>query len=368
MPTKKKSAKKKAVSRAAGKGKWLVTGGTGFFGTHMAWRLIKEGIRPVLFDLAPVDDPGLVDKVDYIQGDVRDKAAVEQAVSRVDAVVHAAAALPLEKPKDIYDVTVHGSEHVYAACEKFKIKKALHIGTTAVYGIPRVHPLYEDSLLIPLGPYGEAKCEAEQVVRRFRRQGGDITILRPKSFIGTGRLGVFQILFDWVQDGVPIPLLGDGKNRYQLLEVTDLVDSVMKSIRARIPGDDYNIGATDFSTVEEDVGALCRHAGTGTRTMPVATMTEVAKNALRVMEAFHLSPLYKWVYETCDHDSFVDVSKAMRQLKWKPRYSNARMLCDTYDWYLREGIEMAKRSGTTHRVAWKQGLLGAAKTGLKIFK
>lgn len=366
MTTKKKKVKKKISRRS--KGKWLVTGGTGFFGTHMAWRLIQEGIRPVLFDLAPVDDPGLLGKVDYIQGDTRDKAAVENAVSKVDAVVHAAAALPLEKPKDIWDVTVHGSEHVYQACEKYGIKKSVHIGTTAVYGIPRVHPLYEDSLLIPLGPYGEAKCEAEQVVRRFRRQGNDITILRPKSFIGTGRLGVFQILFDWVQDGVPIPLLGDGQNRYQLLEVTDLVDGVMKSIRARIKGDDYNIGATDFSTVTEDVGALCRHANTGTRTMPVEAMTDIAKNALRTMEFFHLSPLYKWVYETCDHDSFVDVTKIGKQLKWKPKYSNAKMLCDTYDWYLGEGQQMAKRSGTTHRVAWKQGLLGVAKTGLKIFK
>ena len=375
MATKKAAAKKKPASAksskkssGAGKGKWLVTGGTGFFGTHMAWRLIAEGIRPVLFDPAPIDDPGLIGKVDYIRGDVRDKAAVDAAVKQVDAVVHAAAALPLEKPKDILDVTVHGAENVYEACKRHGIRKSVHIGTTAVYGIPRVHPLYEDSLLIPLGPYGEAKCEAEQVVRRLRREGTDITILRPKSFIGTGRLGVFQILFDWVQDGVPIPLLGDGKNRYQLLEVTDLVDSVMKSIRAKIKGDDYNIGATDFSTVEHDVGALCRHANSGSKTMPVATMTNVAKNCLRVMETFHLSPLYKWVYETCDQDSFVDVSKAMRQLKWTPKYSNEKMLCDTYDWYLKDGIAMAKRSGTTHRVAWKQGLLGVAKSGLKLIK
>ena len=69
-----------------------------------------------------------------------------------------------------------------------------------------------------------------------------------------------------------------------------------------------------------------------------------------------------------DGSSFVDVTKIGKQLKWKPKYSNEKMLCDTYDWYLKEGIEMAKRSGTTHRVAWKQGLLGVAKTGLKIFK
>jgi nucleoside-diphosphate-sugar epimerase len=227
-----------------------------------------------------------------------------------------------------------------------------------------VHPLYEDSLLVPLGPYGEAKCEAEQVCRRMRRQGLDVSIIRPKTFIGTGRLGVFQILFDWVESGVRIPVLGSGQNRYQLLEVTDLVQACWLANTARIKGDDYNVGASRFSTVSQDVGALCRHAGNGARVWPV--WSEPAKVILRGMEAFNLSPLYKWVYETCDHDSFVDTSKIQKALRWKPRYSNAEMLCKTYDWYLKEGKPMALRTGTTHRVAWKQGLLGVAKAALKL--
>lgn len=346
------------------KKQWLVTGGTGFFGTHMAWRLIKQGIRPILFDKAPIDDPKLLGKVDYIKGDVRDKVAVDAAVKRSVAVVHAAAALPLESPQDILDVTVQGSENVYGSALKHKIKKCVHIGTTAVYGIPRVHPLYEDSLLIPLGPYGEAKCEAEQVCRRYRRQGLDVTIIRPKSFIGTGRLGVFQILFDWVESGIRIPVLGTGENLYQLLEVTDLVQACVLAVNARIKGDDYNVGASRFSTVNEDVGALCKHAKNGARVWPVPSAP--AKWALRTMEFFNLSPLYKWVYETCDQDSYVDCTKIQKALKWKPKFSNAEMLCNTYDWYLKEGKPMALRTGTTHRVAWKQGLLGVAKAGLKL--
>lgn len=351
---------------ASSKKKWLVTGGTGFFGTHMAWHLIKKGIRPVLLDKAPIDDPGLVGKVDYIQADVRDRVAVDNAVRGCVAVVHAAAALPLEKPRDIWEVTVHGAENVYSSALRHGVKKSVHIGTTAVYGIPRVHPLYEDSLLVPLGAYGEAKCEAEQVGRRLRRQGLDLTIIRPKTFIGTGRLGVFQILFDWVESGVRIPVLGKGTNKYQLLEVTDLVQAVWLANNAKIKGDDYNVGASIFSTVNEDVGALCAHAGTGARVWPVPS--EPAKIALRIMERFNMSPLYKWVYETCDHDSFVDTTKIQKALGWKPLSSNAQTLINTYDWYLREGKPMALRSGTTHRVAWKQGLLGVVKAGLKLVK
>lgn len=354
------------MAKKNSKKQWLITGGTGFFGTALAWQLIKRRIRPILLDMAPIDDPGLQGKVDYVRADVRDAAAVDAAVRKAGVVVHAAAALPLEAPKDIWDVTVHGSENVFNAARKHGVRKCVHIGTTAVYGIPRVHPLYEDSLLVPLGPYGEAKCEAEQVCRRMRRQGLDVTIIRPKTFIGTGRLGVFQILFDWVENGVRIPVLGTGRNRYQLLEVTDLAQAVILAATSRVPGDDYNVGASRFSTVSEDVGALCAHAGNGAKVWPVPS--EPAKIVLRGMEAFNLSPLYKWVYETCDHDSFVDTGKIQKALGWRPKYSNAEMLCNTYDWYQKEGKAMASRTGTTHRVAWKQGLLGVAKAGLKLIR
>jgi nucleoside-diphosphate-sugar epimerase len=352
------------ATKTSSKKQWLVTGGTGFLGTHVAWHLIKKGIRPILLDKAPIDDPGLVGKVDYIQGDVRDAKLVDAAVKRSAVVVHAAAALPLEKPRDIWEVTVFGAENVYGSALKHGVKKVVHIGTTAVYGIPRVHPLYEDSLLVPLGAYGEAKCEAEQVLRRLRRQGLDGTIIRPKSFIGTGRLGVFQILFDWVESGVRIPVLGTGENRYQLLEVADLVDAIWLSANAKIKGDDYNVGAQRFGTVNEDVGALCAHAANGAKVWPVPSWP--AKFVLRRMESLHLSPLYKWVYETCDQDSFVDTTKIQKALGWKAKSSNAETLINTYDWYLKEGKPMAQRSGTTHRVAWKQGLLGVVKAGLKL--
>ena len=278
------------------------------------------------------------------------------------AVVHASAALPLEKPKDIWEVTVQGAENVYSAALKYGVKKSVHIGTTAVYGIPRVHPLYEDSLCwCRWGPMARPSARLEQVCRRPAPPGpGCDHQSRPKSFIGTGRLGVFQILFDWVQSGKKIPVLGTGENLYQLLEVTDLVQAVWLAAHAKIKGDDYNVGATKFSTVNNDVGALCKHAGQrGSGSGPCRPGPP--KWPWRTMEAFNLSPLYKWVYETCDQDSFVDTTKLQKQLKWKPKYSNAQMLCSTYDWYLKDGIAMAQRSGTTHRVAWKQGLLGVIK-------
>ena len=209
--------------------------------------------------------------------------------------------------------------------------------------------------LDPLGPYAVAKVRAEEILRESRRAGLHASIIRPKSFIGTGRLGVFQILFDWVEAGKRLPVLGDGENRYQLLEVTDLADAVWKITESDAEATEYNVGATRFGTVNEDLTALNRHAGTGGGLRHVPT--GAAKQALRVLHRLHLSPLYPWVYETCDHDSAVDTRRIGAALGWTPRYSNAEMLCATYDWYLAEGRHLARRKGTGHRAGWDQGVL-----------
>jgi nucleoside-diphosphate-sugar epimerase len=159
-----------------------------------------------------------------------------------------------------------------------------------------------------------------------------------------------------VRAGKKIPVPGTGRNRYQLLDVTDLVDAVWLAAHAEGPGDDYNVGASRFGTVAEDLGALCAHAATGARVRPVPAWP--AKAALRALERARLSPLYRWVYETCDHDSVLDTSKIEHALGFRAKSSNVEVLCATYDWYLREGVARSLHTGGTgHRVAWEQGAL-----------
>lgn len=184
-----------------------------------------------------------------------------------------------------------------------------------------------------------------------------VPIVRPKTFIGPGRLGVFQILFDWIERGKPIPVIGSGLNRYQLLDVDDLTEAVMRLLTfpSEAVNETFNIGAEKFGTVREDVQSLCNHAGTGSFVFP--TPAGFVKVALRALEVLKLSPLYKWVYGTADKDSFVAIEKAKAKLLWQPKYSNAQALCRTYDWYLEHKNELQGRTGVTHRVAWSQGAL-----------
>jgi nucleoside-diphosphate-sugar epimerase len=213
-----------------------------------------------------------------------------------------------------------------------------------------------------VGPYGESKILAEKLCLEFMGKGLDITILRPKTFLGTGRLGVFEILFDWIHDGKRIPVIGNGQNLYQLLAVDDLVEVIRLCIQnsSKEYNDVFNVAAEAFGTVQEDLNALFEFAKSGSRVLP--TPASLVKIVLRFFEILHLSPLYQWVYDTADKDSFVSIDKLKSTFHWSPRFSNAQILIKSYDWYLKNyTLIKSKQAGITHTAAWKQGLLGLVK-------
>lgn len=337
--------------------KIVVTGGAGFLAYHLAHMGVSRGDTLKLVDIAPFEPGDYPAGVETAQADVRDLATVEAALAGADVVVHAAAALPLWKARDIREINGQGTRNVLEAARKLGIQRVVYISSTAVYGVPKVHPLYETTPVQGVGPYGESKIAAEEICREFRSQGMCVPILRPKTFIGSGRLGVFQILYDWVQSGKRIPIIGNGANRYQLLEVRDLADAVFLALTAPVPAanDTFNVGAREFRTVREDLGALCDYAKSGARVM--GTPAPLVKAALALFEVLKLSPLYKWVYGTADRDSFVDTGKIEKALGWQAKYSNSQALIASYQWYLEHASELQPGTGVTHRIAWNQGIL-----------
>jgi nucleoside-diphosphate-sugar epimerase len=339
--------------------RWAITGGAGFLGLHLARRLLADGHEVRTLDLVPLDDPELEREVDELRGDVRDPAAVSRLAAAADVLVHAAAALPIQASREaIRSVNVDGTAVTLISALEAGAGRAVLISSTAVYGVPKHHPLAEDAPLVGVGHYGESKIEAERVAEDAGRRGLEVVVLRPKTFIGPERLGVFEILFDWIREGRRIPILGDGSNRYQLLAVEDLVEATLRAASARVAGETLNIGATEFGTVRSDLEALIVHAGSGSRLRPVPARP--AELALRALELARLSPLAEWHYRTAHRDSFVDVSKAQRLLGFAPRLSNEQALCETYDWYLAHRTRR-RSAGVTHRVPWDQRALGLLK-------
>jgi nucleoside-diphosphate-sugar epimerase len=340
---------------------YLVTGGAGFLGINLTRYLLARGFAVRSLDIAPFDYPER-EQVDVRQGDIRDLRVVNDAMADIDVVVHCAAALPLATTADILSTEVDGTRNLLQTAFERGVSRFIYISSTAVYGIPDHHPLREDDTLRGVGPYGEGKIAAEALCEEFRAKGLCLPVLRPKTFVGPERLGVFELLYDWAYDGRHFPVLGPGNNRYQLLDVDDLCQAVHLCATAdpALANDTFNVGAKEFGTMRENFQAVLDRAGHGRRIIGFPAQPVIW--ALRILKLLHLSPIYKWVYETAAEDSFVSIDRIEHKLGFAPRYSNRDALVRNYDWYVAHRGEITGATGISHRVPWKKGILQFAKT------
>jgi nucleoside-diphosphate-sugar epimerase len=338
---------------------YLITGGAGFLGINLCRYLLARGCRVRSLDIAPFDYPER-SQVEVIDGDIRDSTAVERAMSGVEVVVHAAAALPLAPRDEIFSTDVQGTGLLLKAAVGQGVERFIFISSTAVYGIPDHHPLVETDPLQGVGPYGQSKIRAEELCLKARERGLCTTILRAKTFVGPERLGAFELLYNWAYAGRNFPVLGSGDNLYQLLDVDDLCQAIELCATAapERANDTFNVGAARFGTMRENFQAVLDRAGHGGRV--VALPAKPAIVLLQFLAALHLSPLYRWIYETASQESFVAVAKIEDSLGFRPRYSNQDALIRNYDWYVTHRQEFAGLTGTTHRVPWKKGVLRLA--------
>ena len=338
-----------------------ITGISGFLSINLVRYLLANGYTDIAgIDLVDFDYPER-DKIDFTRGDIRNVEDLKKSMKGADVVIHTAAALPLYTPEEIYTTDIVGTRNVLQQAKEYGAKRFIHISSTAVYGVPDHHPLYETDKVFGVGPYGEAKVQAEAICREFREKGLCVSILRPKSFVGPERLGVFAIFYEWASEGRGFPMIGSGRNRYQLMDVEDLCQAILSCItldKEKV-NDTFNIGAEQYTTMKEDYQAVLDKAGFGKRiaTFPAGLVIPV----LKVLEALKLSPLYPWIYETASKDSFVSIEKAQKVLNFKPRYSNKDALLRNYAWYLANKDKFSGEEGVSHRLPWKQKALKLVK-------
>ncbi|MCP5426378.1 MAG: NAD(P)-dependent oxidoreductase [Gammaproteobacteria bacterium] len=341
--------------------RYLITGGAGFLGVNLVRYLMTKGQDVTSLDMAAFDYPDVRDGIRIVRGDIRNMDDVRQAMKDVSVVVHAAAALPLYKPADIFSTDVNGTRTILDEAIRANVRRFIHISSTAVYGVPDHHPLLETDQRHGVGPYGEAKVAAEMLCEKYRKNNLCLPIIRPKTFIGPERLGVFAMLYEWASGGHNFPILGSGDNLYQYLDVEDLCEAIW--LCATLPddavNDTFNIGARRYGTTKADFQAVLDEAGFGKRIIPIPERPAIM--ALRLLELLHLSPLYKWIYETVGKESFVSIEKANKLLGFEPKYSNVDALLRNYRWYLQHRNEFSQRGGVSHRTPWVQGALRLCK-------
>jgi nucleoside-diphosphate-sugar epimerase len=336
----------------------LVTGGNGYFGQLLVNRLVARGERVRLLD---IDITGAArDGVELVAADIRDASAVREAVDGIDAVYHNVAQVPLARdPQLLRTVNVDGTRILLDACRDAGVSKVVHTSSSAVFGIPDSNPVLPTTVPRPQEAYGHAKLAAEWACLRAAATGLDVTIVRPRTILGHGRLGIFGILFDWITDGADPIVLGDGSNRYQFVHADDLAEVCL--LAARRPGPAvFNAGTDRFGTMREALEHLCAHAGTGAevRRLPAGPTAL----AMRATAAAGLTPFAPYHWLMYARSMWFDIDHVRDALGWTPTYSTDEMMAQSYDWYVanREAARSAT-TGSHHRRTARSGALTALK-------
>lgn len=332
----------------------LVTGGSGYFGCLLVDHLRRCGHQVRVLDLVDVEDRH--PEVEFLRGDIRDAQVVRRACRGVDVVHHNVAQVPLAKDRSLFEtVNVGGTRVLLESCLVQGVGKVVHVSSSAVFGIPSSNPVDETQEPRPREAYGHAKLRAERVVDTYRDRGLDVTIVRPRTILGHGRLGIFQILFELIRLGRPVYVLGGGKNRYQFVHADDLARACI-SAGEREGSDLFNVGAERFGTMGGMLAALIAHAATGSviRSLPMGPATL----GMRVTSLLGLSPLGPYHALMYGREMFFDVKRTKERLGWTSRFSNEEMICESYDDYVANRERVLARSGASHhRSAVRAGVL-----------
>ncbi|MBU2103117.1 MAG: NAD(P)-dependent oxidoreductase, partial [Candidatus Omnitrophica bacterium] len=334
----------------------FVTGGCGFLGIPLVRGLLEKGYRVSIIDTAPLDEP-LYEQVEFTQGDVCDSRLLGELCRGVDYVIHNAAILPVSrsKKKILWDVNVRGTRNVFEAALQSNVKKVIFISSSAPYGIPKSAPIRESTPFNPVCDYGRSKIAAEGVCNEYRAKGLDIVILRPRTIVGQGRLGLFQILYSWIADNKNIYIIGSGNNLFQIISEEDMVAACILSIEKVCTNQDFNLGMKKCKTVREDLSDLIRYAQSTSKIISIPA--PFARCVLGFLDFLNLVPFTAWHYKTPDKAFYFDSIKAQTMLGWEPTQSSLDVFRGSYDWYLQRRREIDSQFGTTHRTSIKQKIL-----------
>ena len=310
----------------------LVTGGSGFLGSHLGDALAEAGYEVRSLDVRPPPREAVRDR-EFLLADVRDADAVRRAVRGCDVVVDNAALVPVTRAsaQEFRSVNLEGCRATLdaAAAEDAYV---LHISSSSIYGVPEQLPVTTTTPLAPFEPYGESKAAAERLVQARRAAGTVVASLRSRALMGAGRLGIFEVIFSRIRAGKRVPLFGSGDRRIQMCAAEDFCSAAVAAIEQR-SNSDFDIGAAEFGTLAEDLQSLIDHTGSSARLMPIPTLA--IRAVLQPLHAMGRSPFTEWHWRAPLIEYYADISPAERELGWRPRWSNVDALERAYENYLR---------------------------------
>ena len=312
----------------------LVTGGSGYYGSHLLQILsANKSIKLGSLDINPPLE--INDNIKFHKADIRDKTLLSKIIPEYDIIFHNIAQVPLAKNNSLFwDVNVEGTKNICNISLECGIKRLIYTSSSAIYGVPKSNPVSENTKPFPKEAYGVAKLEGEKICFEYSKLGLPVTIIRPRTILGHGRLGIFSILFSWIEQGVNIPVLNNGKNIYQFIHSDDLANATILSVKTKENFNSYNIGSENFGTMRDALENLCQYANTGSKvySLPMKPI-EIIMNITSKLNLTPLAPYHALMY---GRSLYFDISKAKKELGFLPKYSTDEMLQQSYNWYINE--------------------------------
>lgn len=335
----------------------LVTGGAGFFGGILKRHLLQQRYQVTSVDRVP--DPSWDPNLTKINGDLRDPWLVNFLFqgNRYDAVFHCAAMLAhgmsLDED-DLWASNVSATRMLAEACRTHQVPKLISTSTNCLWASNPGHPIREEEAPAPVEIYGQSKRAAEEILLRYAKYF-DVVILRCPTIIDRGRLGLLAILFEFIQDGKTVWVVGDGRNRYQFIYAEDLVRACMAALRHN-DSDIFHVGSDHVKPLREVYQAVIDAAGSSSRVRSLPRNATLA--AMRLAHHLHLSPLGPYHYRMIAEDFLFDTSKIQASLGWRPTLTNEEMLVQAYRYYASRREEIGERTGVSpHSKAAPMGVI-----------
>ena len=349
---------------------YLVTGGSGFFGGVLKRRLLREGHTVVNIDLAADEDrlAGLTS----LQGDIRDAHLVQNlfASNHFTAVFHAAAQLAHGMKMDeqlLWTSNVDGTRLLAEAARNAGVKPFIFLSSNCLWASNLGHPVNEETdVPAPVEIYGRSKLAGEQLLEQFT-PGLDVVILRCPTIMDSGRLGLLAILYEFIDDGKTVWVVGDGSNRYQFIYAEDLASACILS-SSYGKSDLFHIGSDNVQSMRSVYEAVIHASGSGAagslpnakpqrarvRSLPKAPTLAVMKLAYKL----GISPLGPYHYKMIAESFIFDTSRIKQRLGWRPTLTNEEMLLRAYTYYSQNRTEILSRTGVSaHRKPASMGII-----------
>ena len=332
----------------------LITGGSGFLGNLIMRRLLHKGEKVKILDIWKAKDHPA--DVEFIHCDIKDRNGVNKAMKDVDIVHHNVALVPLTKSgKNFWDINVLGTQIAAEEALKTGVQGFIHMSSSALYGAVEKFPINDKTPLNPIEIYGEAKLAGEKIINStLSNSSMPVIVIRPRTILGEGRLGIFQILFNWIKDNINVYVIGSGDVKFQFVHAHDLMDAYMLAFNQGKSGC-YNVGTDKFGTLRQVLENLINYGGSTSRVKSLPVNFTI--NTLKILDWSGLSPLAPWHYLTYHKEFYFDVSYLL-SLGWTPKYSNDKMFCESYDWYLKnyQSIKLDEKA-SAHRKPVKESIL-----------